>query len=102
MAWPVSEPRLWTPMAEGGSADSSENLLMVPRLLTWLLPALSLGLSPLGGGGHNELERMLTKAGVKTDSESLVAFFHKRTLSPRDAHRLEATVRRLGDDSYDT
>jgi hypothetical protein len=73
---------------------------MVAGLLTCLVAALTLGLVPPAGGGPTDLERILASAGLKTDSESLLAFFRQRTLSPTEALKLEATVRRLGDDSY--
>src|SRR5260370_10338457 len=74
---------------------------MVVCFLTCVIPALTLGVAPLGGAGQSEVERTLTKAGVKTDTESLLTFFRQRTLSATDALKLEATVRRLGDDSYE-
>jgi outer membrane protein assembly factor BamB len=47
-------------------------------------------------------EQVLQEAGVGTDDDSLLAFFHKRTLGENDLRRLEQHVRHLGDKAFRT
>jgi HEAT repeat protein len=74
---------------------------MVAGVLTHFIPVLTLALTAQAGTAPLDPERTLTSAGLKTDSESLLAFFRQRTLSPTDVANLDAAVRRLGDDSFE-
>lgn len=46
-------------------------------------------------------EKVLVAANIKTDSKSLLEFFHSRTLNDDDRAKLLTTIRRLGDDDFD-
>ncbi|HEV3203748.1 MAG TPA: HEAT repeat domain-containing protein, partial [Gemmataceae bacterium] len=48
-----------------------------------------------------EAERVVVAAGFKTDADSLLAFFKKRTLTDADRLQLANLVRQLGDSSYE-
>jgi hypothetical protein len=45
-------------------------------------------------------ERAVNAAGVSGDGPALLAFFRKRTLTPKARKRIDALVQQLGDDSY--
>lgn len=45
-------------------------------------------------------EKILVDAGLKTDGASLVEFFLKRTLSPKEIEELRRTIRLLGHDVF--
>jgi HEAT repeat protein len=73
---------------------------MIPSLM--ILVAL-VGVDPAGRSGEEDLaeaEKIVSQAGLKTDSDSLLAFLRRRTLSDADRARLAATVRDLGDNSF--
>lgn len=77
------------------------------RLLWSVAPvALLLGLAlGMGRGGEADDalaqdEKLLKDAGLAVDSAALLDFFRQRTLTDADKARLEAAVRRLGDDSF--
>src|ERR1700738_2989110 len=82
-----------------------ETWFMFAGVLTQLALSLLLGLlaeaPPASAAGESDDERVLARAGLKTDSESLLTFFRRRTLTATDKRKLAALVRRLGDDSYD-
>jgi hypothetical protein len=56
--------------------------------------------SPAGSSEEAEATAVVAAAGLKTDGSSLLALFRKRTLTEKDRAKLEATIRLLGDDSF--
>jgi HEAT repeat protein len=77
---------------------------MVGAIVTQLILSLFWSLlaeEPPAAGVESEAAQVLTSAGYKTDTESLLAFFRSRTLAPGDRANLAATVCQLGDDSYE-
>jgi hypothetical protein len=68
----------------------------------WLLVVLGFPMEvPLPSIEEVEAERVVAAAGIKTDADSLIAFFKKRTLSDPDRLHLANLVRQLGDASYE-
>jgi hypothetical protein len=47
-------------------------------------------------------ERLVKEAGVSPDAAGLLAYFRERTLTAADVKSLEALVRQLGDDNFQT
>jgi hypothetical protein len=81
---------------------------MVNRFLLWALSALIAAGVPATARAADpdpELaaaEEILREAKVATDSAALLEFFRQRTLPPADRAKLEALVRKLGDDDFET
>src|SRR5262245_53146659 len=72
---------------------------------TWLLLVLSGGLlagdgPATGTGTPSPDEELLKKAGLKTDSPSLLEFFRKRTLPEESRPAVLKFVKQLGSDVY--
>ncbi len=67
-----------------------------------------LALAPFGGRAVEPdpevayAEQILKEAGVASDGAGLLAYFKARTLSQADLDRLAATVRKLGDNDFET
>jgi hypothetical protein len=77
---------------------------LVAGMLCRLAAGLALGLQaggPTPAAEEADAVKVLSSAGFKTDTPSLLALFRSRTLSAADLTRLEAAVRRLGDSSYE-
>jgi hypothetical protein len=66
-----------------------------------VLVALALALLPRAEAGPEDDEGALRGAGLATDGPGLLEFFRKRTLGDTDRARIEALVRRLGDDDFE-
>jgi hypothetical protein len=76
--------------------------VMAGVLTPWVLVAL-LGVpmaEPETSAEDAYAEKVVTSAGLSSDSTSLLEFLKKRTLSEADRAHMAALVRRLGDGSY--
>jgi hypothetical protein len=68
-----------------------------------VLPCCVLGLRSVGAGEFDTTaadEQLLKRANLGTDSDALLDFFRKRTLSQVDQERIKQWVVELGDDSF--
>ncbi len=70
------------------------------RGLGLLLLLAAVAASPARAGSVVVQEKLLERAGLKTDADSLLAFFRKRTLADRDRPQVVELVKQLGSSSY--
>jgi hypothetical protein len=83
----------------------AQTLLMLLLLSLLLVPFRTAGQQPMNPGGQTPDttatdERILTEVREKTDPESLLNYFRKRTFPAADPDQLDLLIRQLGDMSF--
>jgi hypothetical protein len=78
------------------------------RILGLVVLACGLAVLPPGAGAADTAEdpivndeAALKRAGLATDGEALVRFFRRRSPTEADLAKLRATIKKLGDDSFE-
>jgi HEAT repeat protein len=76
---------------------------LTPLLLGWAVPAEGENKSPAPkpDQAQAEDEKLLARAGLKTDTASVLAFFRKRSPTEADHREMARLVRQLGHDRFE-